>query len=193
MVSRPASGESGCAPAPESAGTSRPATEAAGHSPERPNHRGDPSRPFETARAADYRALLRRRVRCVVPLLPAARHPILPWAFFPSKVHSHSVPARVCLPGWTPATEAADALGTASAVEADEAPLESLRWLPPSAPTEAGLPGRNRGPKPTPTDPPFQRAARSPEPRPTPSVRPKPSWRVKQCHRSLSEGEVVSP
>jgi hypothetical protein len=96
-----------------------PSGRSHGHSTGRPNHRGDPSRPFETARAADYRALLRRRVRCVLPLLPAARHSILPWALFPSKVHSHSAPARVCLPGWTTATEAAAALGARPAVEAD--------------------------------------------------------------------------
>jgi hypothetical protein len=53
--------------------------------------RADLSRPCE---AADYRALLRRRVRCVVAPLPAPRHPILPWALSLSKVHSPSAPAR---------------------------------------------------------------------------------------------------
>jgi len=115
-----------------------PTAEAANHSLARPVHRGEPSGPFETTRAADYKALLRRRVRGVASPLPAIRHPILPWALFPSKVHSRSAPARSMPgPGRHRRAEARDASAQA-AVEAELTPMGSLRRLPLVSPTEVG-------------------------------------------------------
>jgi len=103
-----------------------PTAEAANHSLARPVHRGEPSGPFETTRAADYKALLRRRVRGVASPLPAIRHPILPWALFPSKVHSRSAPARSMPgPGRHRRAEARDALGARRLLRPSE-----HRWDP---------------------------------------------------------------
>jgi hypothetical protein len=77
------------------------------HCAARPTRRSVPGGLFETTRAADFRALLRRRVRGVAPPLPADEHPILPWALFPSKVHSRSAPRPVHAgTGQTPRAEA---------------------------------------------------------------------------------------
>jgi len=169
--------------------------------PARPSHRGDSSGPFETTRAANFVALLRRRVRGVASPLPASRHPILPWALFPSKVHSRSAPAW-SMPG------PADAGGPKPAAPSTQdrflrpirAPLGSLRRLPleaPAAPPEGETMQELRD---EPGGRSQLRAARlfsapseARDRAPHPSVRPKPSWRGGKCRRSLSGGEVVSP
>lgn len=91
---------------PEAPIASRPPAETGDHSPHartavptrEPTDtvRADPSR---TTRAADFKALLRRRVRCVRWPLPTTRHPILPWALFPSKVSYPPPPQPDRMPG----------------------------------------------------------------------------------------------
>jgi len=122
-----------------------------------------------SSRAADYRALLRRRVRCAAPPLPARRHPFLPWALFPSKVQRASLrsgrtwPARdrqcgaetqhcrTPVPTWRPRR-------TAIPRRTTEIPLQ----IPTRRPAEAEPRDTTGWPKPSPAPSPFQRGARPP-------------------------------
>jgi hypothetical protein len=76
----------------------------------------------ETSReAADFEALLRRRVRCVTPPLPAGRHSILPWVLSPPRSADRPLPNGVAAPSGDPSP------GSPTETEASEAPGESVR------------------------------------------------------------------
>jgi hypothetical protein len=153
-------------PTPGGATVGRHAAETADHSPTRPVtevSRADPTRRRERPTSGPCSV---ERVRSVAPPLPAIRHPILPWALFPSKVHSRSAPARSMpgggrRPGPKPETPSAQD----RRLRPIRAPLGSLRRLPLARhPPKRGATRRARGPKPTTSDAPFQRGVRGPGP-----------------------------
>lgn len=158
------------------------ATEAAG--------RANLSRERE---AADYKALLRRRVRDVTPPLPVVRHSILPWALCPLQGPSGSAPG----PGFAKPDKpwSAEALrGPGRPPHRGKPrgimrPLDPSRDSPPTASPKrggrSGTGGRSRIRAPHLFSVPSGTRNRAPNPWPAGAG----SWRTR-CRWSLSEVEV---
>ena len=102
-------------------------------------------------RAANFKALLRRRVRCAVPPLPATRHSFLPWALFPFEVsHSSLRPDDAYVRGVPPSgcPKLPSSFPTRQATPVPKIP-RSLRRFPYRTAAEAMMPKLAGGPKPS--------------------------------------------
>jgi hypothetical protein len=112
----------------------------------RPDHRGDPSGPFETTRAADFKALLRRTSPWCRIAVAGESTPDPSMGFVPlqgplvlrtSPVHAGS--------GQTPAGRGPKRPRSGSAVKPTIAPLGSLQRLPPARRRRSGGDGTSPG------------------------------------------------
>ena len=145
----------------------------------------------EQCEAADYRALLRRRVRCVSGTIAGTETPDPSMGFVPLQgpLALRTSPAECRGQASAAQPKLRDTRDAGRRMRPTQASLGSLLGCPP-VPAEART-RANPVAEAAFDRPPFQRGVRGPGPRPASSVRPKPSWNAGQCRRSLSGSEVV--
>lgn len=146
-----------------------------------------------SSEAADFKALLRRRVRRIAPSLPTVRHSFLPWALFPSKVIRAPRRSGRARPIEEPPRSSRSATAADPRVHSSVTASRHSRTgnRDPSA-SFPPPPGRSRlwgaagGPKPSPATAPFKREGETPDGASWRVPQPKLGWSPGQCPRSLS-------